>query len=103
MIFRNMTFHGFVAQLIVGMMSRYKRVETVAFDICRFKDYQRYACVIRYSCRRLYFNHCEIDADIRDEFISFFFGYATNYLHLPSTPNFMSFYAGHSATAAPAA
>lgn len=91
-----MTFCGFNAQTIVAMMVRFSKVNTVMFDTCAFNDYQRYLCTIRYPCSRLYLYRCRIDASVRKEFISFFFGRSIFYFHLTDlsgAPDSDSFFA----------
>lgn len=105
-VFKNMTFSGFIAQLMVGMMSRYAPIEIVAFDICRFENYQQYCCRIRYPCGRVFFNHCSLERIFRVEFISFFFGRIYTILQLADsihTSHLLSFFSEGRKQAAPAA
>jgi hypothetical protein len=105
-VFKNMTFIGFVAQLMVGMMSRYAPVEIVAFDVCKFKHYQQYRCRIRRPCGRVFMNCCSLKKSFRAEFISFFFDRIYVDLQLEDsvcTAELLSFFSKTRTQTAPAA
>lgn len=79
--FKHVTFYGFVAQLIVGMMVRSKAINFITFDTCDFKNYQRYACNIRNGFSRVQFFRCRITPSARSDFIAFLLRRAKRFIY----------------------